>query len=209
MADVDSEWKLCWLDLETGGFNEKQPILEIFARMTDNNLRPLIARPGWAQAGREFEGVFHQVVYIGGSATIEVGAIDMHTRSGLLAECQHPDNGYYQNHESQVGSRFLSFLQSYGAARQIFLAGSSIHFDRKFIARAWPTVDEFLHYRMLDVSAVMLALNAAQGRAPNFGFPPKADVAHRAQADVEASMRLWRERVTGDIVGSILQRAEL
>ena len=41
----------------------------------------------------------------------------------------------------------------------IFLSGNSIHSDRKFIARYWPTLDQRLHYRMLDVSAFKILMN--------------------------------------------------
>ena len=48
--------------------------------------------------------------------------------------------------------KLLDFVkENFGA--EVFLAGNSIHQDRKFIDKEWPKLAQKLHYRMLDVSA--------------------------------------------------------
>ncbi len=185
-------WKLCWLDLETGGFKGSMPILEIFARMTNEKLEPI---------GEPVDD-WHAVVYLDPGTPIEAGCVAMHSKSGLLEECMkmNPErDGRVPLHydEGIVGAQFLHWLKTHGGKREIFLAGSSIHFDRKFIARAWPEVDEFLHHRMIDVSNTILTYNMTHGLPPNAGFPPVAERAHRSQGDVEMSLELARKYVLG------------
>ena len=51
-----------------------------------------------------------------------------------------------------VEKELLKFIKkNFGGT--VYLAGNSIHQDRKFIEREWPKLNAKLHYRMLDVSA--------------------------------------------------------
>ena len=54
----------------------------------------------------------------------------------------------------QVENQLIDFVKQYFIPDQpVYLAGNSIHQDRKFIEREWRELDKLLHYRMLDVSA--------------------------------------------------------
>lgn len=63
----------------------------------------------------------------------------------------------------------------------IYLAGNSIHQDRKFMSLAWPTLDEKLSYRMLDVSAWKIVF---ESRGVKFTKPEL----HRALDDIQGSI---------------------
>jgi oligoribonuclease len=67
------------------------------------------------------------------------------------------------------------------------LCGNSIGTDRGFLARDMPTLDDHLHYRMVDVSSVK---ELARRWFPRvyFAQPPKG-LAHRALADIIESVR--------------------
>src|SRR5258707_203040 len=67
------------------------------------------------------------------------------------------------------------------------LAGNSIATDRSFIARDMPTLDSFLHYRMIDVSSIKELCRRWYPRI-YFGQPTKG-LAHRALADIHESIR--------------------
>ncbi|MQA25069.1 MAG: oligoribonuclease [Micromonosporaceae bacterium] len=67
------------------------------------------------------------------------------------------------------------------------LCGNSIATDRGFIARDMPTLDEHLHYRMIDVSSVKELCRRWFPRT-YYGLPPKG-LAHRALADIKESIR--------------------
>ena len=70
--------------------------------------------------------------------------------------------------------------------KEVYLAGNSIHQDRKFIDREWPELAGRLHYRMLDVSAWKVWFEHVKG------VKLKKLEGHRAEGDVEASMVEFR-----------------
>jgi oligoribonuclease len=57
-----------------------------------------------------------------------------------------------------IEQKILDQIEAIARDDQVFLAGASIHFDRKFIREHMPRLDKRLYYRMLDVSAVIMAL---------------------------------------------------
>ena len=67
------------------------------------------------------------------------------------------------------------------------LAGNSIATDRGFIARDMPILDNYLHYRMIDVSSIKELCRRWYPRI-YFGQPEKG-LAHRALADIHESIR--------------------
>ena len=67
------------------------------------------------------------------------------------------------------------------------LCGNSIATDRGFIARDMPALDDYLHYRMIDVSSIKELCRRWYPRI-YFGQPEKG-LAHRALADIHESIR--------------------
>jgi oligoribonuclease len=116
---------------------------------------------------------------------------EMHTSSGLLdelasgitlAEAQDQVLGYMRGHVAEP--------------RKAPLCGNSIATDRAFIARDLPKLDEFLHYRMIDVSSIKELARRWYPRA-YFASPAKIG-GHRALADIResiAELRYYREAV--------------
>jgi oligoribonuclease len=81
----------------------------------------------------------------------------------------------------EIEQELLDFVKR-NFGRTIYLAGNSIHQDRKFIEREWPELNEKLHYRMLDVSAWKIYFENAK----NF-YVTKAEN-HRALDDIRGSI---------------------
>ena len=81
-----------------------------------------------------------------------------------------------------VEAELLGFLDTYFSKKDIYLAGNSIHQDRKFIEREMPALNARLHYRMLDVSAWKIYFEAV--RSTKFIKPED----HRALSDIEGSI---------------------
>ena len=75
-------------------------------------------------------------------------------------------------------------------ARKAPLCGNSIATDRGFIARDMPELDDYLHYRMIDVSSVKELARRWYPRA-YFASPDKHG-GHRALADIIESVRELR-----------------
>jgi oligoribonuclease len=71
-------------------------------------------------------------------------------------------------------------------AQTVPLAGNSIATDRGFLARDMPTLDSYLHYRMVDVSSIKEICRRWYPRI-YYGQPAKG-LAHRALADIRESI---------------------
>ncbi len=81
----------------------------------------------------------------------------------------------------EVERELLEFLDK-NFGKEIYLAGNSIHQDRKFIEREMPELNKRLHYRMLDVSAWKIYFENALDKKFT-----KRD-AHRALDDINGSI---------------------
>jgi oligoribonuclease len=76
------------------------------------------------------------------------------------------------------------------------LAGNTVATDRSFLARDMPTLESFLHYRIVDVSSIKELSRRWFPRA-YYQAPPKRGN-HRALADIQESieeLRYYREAV--------------
>jgi oligoribonuclease len=105
----------------------------------------------------------------------------MHTTSGLLDELAAGIT------LAEAEEQALAYIRQFVAEpRKAPMAGNSIATDRTFIARDLVTLDEFLHYRMVDVSSVKELARRWYPRA-YFQAPAKHG-GHRALADITESI---------------------
>lgn len=115
----------------------------------------------------------------------------MHTASGLLGEL--PGGITLAEAQDQV----LRYVRGHvKESKKAPLCGNSIATDRAFLARDLPKLDEFLHYRMIDVSSVKELARRWYPRA-YFASPAKVG-GHRALADIRESiteLRYYREAI--------------
>ena len=83
----------------------------------------------------------------------------------------------------EVESDLIKFLdKNFDKKKPIYLAGNSIHQDRKFIEQYWPKLNARLHYRMLDVTAWKIYFENALNK--KFTKPEQ----HRALDDIRGSI---------------------
>ena len=68
----------------------------------------------------------------------------------------------------------------------IYLAGNSVHFDRRFIKRYMPKLEKIFYHRLIDVSSSMEILKS-QGVVIPF-IPPT----HRACDDIAVSKKIYK-----------------
>ena len=98
---------------------------------------------------------------------------------------------------ADAGAQTLEFIKTHVTeARRVPLCGNSIGMDRRFLAAYLPEIEEYLHYRSVDVSTIK-ELVRRWYPALNSGRPRKAG-AHRALDDViesVAEMKFYREHV--------------
>ena len=131
---------LAWMDLEMTGLDpSRHVIVEIASLITDDDLSVIAEGPDIiVQAGRDQLGRMDDVVR------------GMHTRSGLLAAIASSPATL-----EEAGRRTLDFLrQRISEPRTVPLCGNSIGTDRRFLAAQLPDIEQFLHYRSIDVSSV-------------------------------------------------------
>jgi len=106
----------------------------------------------------------------------------MHTDSGLIDEI----SGGVSLADAEFA--VLEYIQRFvPGAGQAPLAGNTIGTDRSFLAKYMPRVDNYLHYRSVDVSSIK---ELARRWFPRiyFNAPAKAG-GHRALADILESIR--------------------
>ncbi len=107
----------------------------------------------------------------------------MHTRSGLINEVRASTVDV-----ATAEQMVLDYIKQHvKQAKTAPLCGNSIATDRGFISRDMPALDDYLHYRMIDVSSIKELCRRWYPRI-YFGQPEKG-LAHRALADIHESIR--------------------
>ncbi len=168
--------QLVWIDCEMTGLDLRSDrLIEIAALVTDAELNVL---------GEGIDLVIHTDDEALDSM-IEVVA-RMHSRSGLTEEVRASTIDVAAAQEM-----VLDYIRSHvPSPKTAPLCGNSIATDRGFLARDMPELDDFLHYRMIDVSSIKELCRRWYPRI-YYGQPEKG-LAHRALADIQESIRELR-----------------
>ena len=159
--------KLLWIDLEMTGLEpDKDKILEVAAIATDMDLNEI--------------ATYEAIVKVDDNLIKErmVGEFWERNKESYDALVAQNENG---RPVEEVERELLEFLDKY-FGKEIYLAGNSIHQDRRFIEREMPELNKRLHYRMLDVSAWKIYFENALDKKFT-----KRD-AHRALDDINGSI---------------------
>ena len=161
---------ILWVDLEMTGLNpQKDRIVEVAAIVTDWD---------FVQKGSFESGVGQDVQEITAlfAANPWASARPDNTQELVDLSAKSPS-------EQEVEARIIALIDAHAAAGElVLLAGNSIHCDRGFIKQWWPRLEERLHYRMLDVSAWKVVMQAKYGVT----YPKKET--HRALDDIRESI---------------------
>ena len=110
----------------------------------------------------------------------------MHETSGLLAAIEKSTISL-----EEAGEATLAFIREHVPEPQtVPLCGNSIGTDRRFLAIFLPAIDEFLHYRSVDVSTIK---ELARRWYPDaLEAAPKKVGGHRAMDDIRESVEELR-----------------
>ena len=162
---------IVWMDMEMSGLEpETERILEVAVLVTDGELNVVAEGPNL---------VVHQP-----DAVLE--AMDEwntthHGQSGLTKRVRESTVD-----ASQASPALLAFLGEHTKKKKAPLAGNSIHQDRRFVARYLPEVEDWLHYRNVDVSTIK---ELAQRWYPKqYSRRPTKKGSHRAMDDLLESI---------------------
>jgi oligoribonuclease len=108
---------------------------------------------------------------------------DMHASSGLT-DAVRASTVTLGDAEAQV----LDYVRGHVPnAKSAPLCGNSIATDRGFLARDMPALDEYLHYRMIDVSSIKELAKRWYPRV--YQSQPAKGLAHRALDDIRESIQ--------------------
>jgi oligoribonuclease len=173
--------RLVWIDCEMTGLDlEADALIEVAALVTDFNLQVLgdgvdiVIKPPAAALDQMIPFVR-----------------DMHTSSELIEEL---DGGVTL---AEAEDHVLAYVREHCPDdSRPPLAGNTVATDRAFLARDMPTLEQFLHYRIVDVSSIKELSRRWFPRA-YYNAPAKGGN-HRALADIRESieeLRYYRDAV--------------
>ncbi len=174
------------MDLEMTGLDPAtEVIVEIATLITDDELNVVAEGPDLV--------IFQPEALL---VAMDPFVVQMHTSSGLLTAIRQSTITL-----EQAGAQTLEFIKKHGPEpRTIPLCGNSIGTDRRFLAKYLPEIENYLHYRSVDVSTIK---ELVKRWYPGLEItrPTKAG-AHRALDDVQESIRelkFYRENVFNEI----------
>ena len=161
--------KFLWVDLEMTGLDPtKDVILEIAAEITDASLKTLASYESRVRQPRD----------------IVIKRIQKNTwwQNYVVNRDDFLKNLEYGKPIDEIEEQLIRLIEKHFGDELAILSGNSIWNDRMFIKAAMPQLDIKLHYRMLDVSAWKVFMQA------NFDVEFKKPEVHRAFEDIQGSI---------------------
>ena len=147
-------------------------IVEIATLITDDELNIVAEGP---------DLVIHQPAEV--LAKMDPFVVEMHTKSGLLTAITSSTTTL-----EEATAQTLTFIKQHvPEAGTVPLCGNSIGTDRRFLAKYMPEIENYLHYRCVDVSSIK---ELAKRWYPKVVMNRNAKSGlHRALDDVKESLR--------------------
>lgn len=139
-----------WLDLECSGSGDDEEVLELGAIITDRELNELESRSIVFNATQEkFDGMVKVVV-------------DMHTKNKLIDEISIVSQTQKDTELAKADLELAAWIRTFVGGDHIVFAGSGVsHYDRKFIKRDFPLLDDRLTHFAVDVGSIRRGMEYA------------------------------------------------
>ncbi len=168
---------LAWMDLEMTGLDPSEHVIvEIATLITDDELNIVAEGPDLVIHATDDD-----------LAKMDAVVVKMHEHSGLTEQIRSSTISL-----ADAGAQTLAFLQEHiGEARSVPLCGNSIGTDRRFLAAWLPEIEEFLHYRSVDVSSIKELARRWYPEA--LAQIPSKQGSHRALDDIRESIEELRQ----------------
>ena len=170
--------RLIWVDMEMTGLKpDTDRVIEVAIVITDNDLNAVAESPVL---------VLHQddVTLRGMDAWNQA----THARTGLIDKVKASTLD-----EAAVEAAMIAFLRDFVPANVSPMCGNSICQDRRFLARWMPKLEDYFHYRNLDVSTLK---ELARRWKPDVAKGVVKRGAHTALDDIRESideMKFYRD----------------
>ncbi|XP_037051757.1 probable oligoribonuclease isoform X2 [Bradysia coprophila] len=162
---------LVWMDLEMTGLDYKHDrIMEIACLITDNSMNIIAEGP-------------HLIINQPQSLLdgMNEWCTTTHTQTGLLELCKTS-----KITEEAAEKELMSFLRQHVKEKASPLAGNSVYMDRLFLKEYMPKIDDYLHYRIIDVSTCKELCKRWNGSI--FAKAPEKKLVHRGMDDIKESI---------------------
>ena len=170
---------LTWIDLEmTGLDHEKHVIVEIATIITDEQLNVVSEGPVIAI------GYTEKIL-----SSMEAWSRKHHQASGLLDRVR---SSSYTCRQAELET--LDFISQYCKKKDSPLCGNSVWQDRLFLLKYMPQVENFLHYRIIDVSSIKELIKRWYPTLPPF----QKKKTHLAMDDIKESieeLKFYRQNI--------------
>ncbi|TXT23233.1 MAG: oligoribonuclease [Gallionellaceae bacterium] len=161
---------LAWIDLEMTGLSpDTDRIIEIAIVITDSQLEIVAEAPVL---------VVHQPDNV--LDGMDAWNKSTHGKSGLIDKVRASTLD-----EAGAEAQMLAFLKEHVPARTTPMCGNSICQDRRFLVRWMPQLEDYFHYRNLDVSTLK---ELAKRWKPEVAQGIKKHGKHEALADIYESI---------------------
>jgi oligoribonuclease len=174
---------LIWIDLEMTGLDtDNDLIIEIATIVTDKQLEVLAEGPIIA---------IHQPEEV--ILAMDEWNTRQHGQSGLIERMRNS-----QHSVEQAEAETLAFLEQWVPRGKSPMAGNSICQDRRFMNRLMPSLEQWFHYRNLDVSTIKELM---MRWAPEYAKGVQKSGAHLAMDDIKDSINelvYYREHLFAD-----------
>jgi oligoribonuclease len=175
MQSIDN---LVWIDLEMTGLDvEECRIIEIAAIITDKNLNII--------AEAEPIAIYQNDEIM---ANMNEWCIKTHAETGLTKRVKESEVSL-----EQAEQIIVDFMTKYVPYQSSPLCGNSIWQDRRFLGKYMPKIDDYCHYRVLDVTSIKL-LNDYWGAKESY----HKQNTHKALDDIResiAELKFYKEKI--------------
>jgi oligoribonuclease len=173
-----NEMNLVWVDMEMTGLDpDNDRIIEVAVVVTDSELNVLAEGPVFA--------IHQSDEILNGMDSWNKGT---HGRSGLIDRVKASTVS-----EADAETALVDFLKHFVPTGKSPMCGNTICQDRRFMARTMPKLEQFFHYRNLDVSTLK---ELCKRWKPELASGFKKHQKHTALADIVESieeLRYYRE----------------
>lgn len=162
---------IVWMDLEMSGLDvSRDRILELSCIITDKDLNIVAEGPNIE--------VYQPDEVLN---NMNDWCMKHHAETKLIDKCRSSNIS-----EEMAQDILVQFLEMHIPKGKCPLAGNSIYMDRLFLNRYMPKVDNYLHYRIIDVSTVK---ELCRRWNPSVAAgAPKKRLVHRSEDDIRESI---------------------
>uniref|UniRef100_A0ABD2WZS9 Probable oligoribonuclease n=2 Tax=Trichogramma TaxID=7490 RepID=A0ABD2WZS9_9HYME len=172
MAENQHRSRIVWIDMEMTGLDvETDRILEVACLITDEHLNIV---------SDEFCKILYQPDSL--LNNMDEWCTKTHRQTGLIELSRKS-----KEDEKSVSDSLLHFMMKYIPKGKCPMAGNSVYMDRLFLRKYMSSANDYMHYRIIDVSSIKEVVR--RWKPEIYNSAPSKDLCHRALDDIKESIQ--------------------